>query len=184
MVVRIDDVNANTDFTDLYAQIELLSDLFDEIILGVNLISRSSDSGAVYPDLPLRNQIPTYFYDVDRTIDYECLESLSSFPKVSIVSHGLIHTKHGELSADAVAMSILTSCSLLGTKRFIPPFNNTSFVVKNICDGNGIELIGNNETTIWHSLETDKFNPLYPTWYYHPWRMTTQELSEKLGVRV
>lgn len=180
MIVRIDDVNANTDFRDFYQQLDILQPIFDEIILGVNLFSKSSSNGAIYPELPLRNHPQEYFYDVDRILYIETIESLLKIPKVSIVSHGLIHGMHSQMSKDAIQMSILTSCSMLKTKRFIPPFNEINETVKQVCESNGIEIIGNDERRLWHSLESEAFDPKYKFWYYHPWRINSEELFNSM----
>lgn len=180
MVIRVDDVNPNTDFEDFYDQLQILQEFFDEIILGVNIFAKSSNNGALYPELPLRGHEPKYFYNVDRMLSMDVIETLSSIPKVKIVSHGLIHGMHSQMSREAIEMSILTSCSFLGTKTFIPPFNEMSATGVQVCEENGIEIIGNYELRQWHSLETEIFDSKHKLWYYHPWRIKADELSERL----
>lgn len=176
MVVRLDDVNPNLDWDDLHEQVTILQDYFDEILLGVNLFGKESVNGAIHPCLPMKNQSTKYFYDVDRMVNMEIINTFSQMDKVEIVSHGLVHAMHSKLTKDAIEMSILTSCSFLGTKQFIPPFNEVNADVVAVCQENGIELIGNNDKYDWHSLETDTFSKDMKDWYYHPWRLNAEQL--------
>lgn len=176
---RIDDVSSNTDMIDLNKQIELLSLISDKIYLGVNILSRRSDNGSVYPDLPLRGHDRIYFYSVNQILS---LGSIKNNPKIELVSHGLIHGVHSQYSRDANEMSILTSCSLLKTNKFIPPFNEVNEETKSVCLANGIEIIGNNHDRIWKSLESEPFDSRHKFWYYHPWRLNSNDIAERIKI--
>lgn len=183
VVFRIDDVSPNTDMHELAKQLGVLKPYASTILLGVNLIAREASNGALYPDLPLRGQDRLYFYNADRMMRSEQIAELRALPSVKLASHGLIHGDHSKFGKDAVEMSIITSCALLDTRVFIPPFNETSQVVKLVCEDNNIEIVGNCEDRIWKSLESEPFDPNHKFWYYHPWRLNLDQLKKAMGVQ-
>ncbi len=173
VIVRVDDVSTNTDLYDLEDACKFLNkELGAQIIWCVNLYSKRAN-GSVYPDLPLKNKSLEYLCDVDQGFS-KCLPSW-----VDIASHGLIHAKHGELSRDAQIMSIKTSCSMLRTYKFAPPFMSINEETKKICFENGIELIDGNG---WRSMETEPFDQEQRLWYFHHWRMDSKKVKEWLRV--
>lgn len=161
--VRVDDVSPNTDMGDLNDTARYLRDtLKAEVIYGVTLFARKSESGSVYPDLPMRGRDFSYFCKVDKFFD-------PYIPRfVKIASHGLIHAEHGKLDRQTQELSIMVSCNLLRTRTFIPPFMSFNEDTFSVCRDNGIELITPDE---WTSMETNSFNPDVRSWYFHPWRM-------------
>lgn len=184
IVFRIDDVSPNTDMHELAKQMAIMKPHASTILLGVNLIARTAQSGALYPDLPLRSKDRLYFYEADRLMGSDLIDELKSLPKVKLASHGLLHGDHSRFGKDAVEMSILTSCALLNTRIFIPPFNETSETVKIVCKDNNIEIIGNCENRIWKSLESEPFDPAHKFWYYHPWRLNLEQFKKAMMVPV
>lgn len=178
---RIDDVSPNTDLDDLEIQIKMLSKVSNHIILGVNLFGRSATNGAVYPDIPLRGHDRLYFYNIDRIFNFAALHKLRLLPHVEIVSHGLVHNIHSQMSRDQIEASILMSCSLLNAKAFIPPFNEISAEVVSVCERNDIRLIMNESDRQWRSIESEPFDPSTKFWYYHPWRINSDRLKEILS---
>lgn len=175
VIIRIDDISANTNFIELRKQVGLIHDKGFQIIAGVTLFAKDSDDGAVYPGNPFKDRPNTYFWSVDKYINmqdvYDCGIGVDE-----IASHGLFHADHSRLDRDAQEESILTSCNLLKTYRFIAPFNRTNIETIDILDKNGIGLVNGDR---WKSLETDVFDEAHEFWYYHPWRLRTSELHNK-----
>lgn len=180
MIFRNDDVSANTDLKKLGRMYgHLMAEFPDcEIINGVSLFAKDSEDEALYPELPLKHHSLDWFYDVDKFINLKDLVNLQG----GIASHGLLHVDHSKLTAQAQAMSILTSCRFLDTKRFIPPFNCINEDTKRICNANGIELIGNLGEVEWRSLESLDFDPSHKHWYFHSWRVPVDEFERKIRV--
>lgn len=168
------DINPNTDFVKMNECYAVIKELFPtaEIISGVNLLGRENEEGSVYPHAPFKNNPVYWFYGVDNFIQVEDL------PKTTIASHGLIHVDHSKIDHDAQEMSILSSCSMLGTKIFIPPFNKFNEDTLQICEDNKIEIIISSYG--WKSLEHNAFDKNHEKWYFHSWRYNPTSLRETL----
>jgi hypothetical protein len=179
MIFRNDDVSSNTDIIEMR---EIYNVLFEEfpscsIISGVNIFSRSSNNGAVYQDLPLKSKSLDYFLKVNN------IYHPPKIYKVTIASHGLWHFDHTKVSKDLKKASIVTSCSLLGTSMFIPPFNKWDDGMDKICQDNGIEMIKSDEHG-WKSADINEFNPEHNFWYFHSWRWTADRMRDYLKSNV
>ena len=180
MIIRIDDASINTDMYDLRKQIDYWHKFVPSVkfIIGINLIAKSNNEFSVYPNPPFKKRDRPFFYDVDSIIDKSWFDDIA-VSRDEIASHGLIHVDHSLLSYDAQEMSIVSSCNILGSKKFIPPFNQYNAYTESVCKKYGIELIGNTDTIRWKSLETHDFDPNYEYWYYHPWRVNAHSLKRR-----
>lgn len=178
MIFRDDDINPNSDFLNVENCYKVIKDLFPkaEIISGVTIFGKANDLGSVYANPPFKTHSVKWFYDVDMFVLPEDL------PETTIASHGLIHVDHSRIDTDAQEMSILTSCNLLDTKIFIPPFNKFNEDTLQICEDNGIKILLSSEG--WKSLEFNKFDSKHDKWYFHSWRFTPETLREALNARV
>ena len=76
-------------------------------------------------------------------------------------------------------MSIITSCKFLETDIFVPPFTSYNEDTKSICESNGIRLCV--ESDGWKSLESEKFDPKHPLWFFHSWRYNPKTFSELIS---
>lgn len=162
LIIRVDDVSENTNHYDLEKSCEFLNrEIGAKIIWCINLYSKRAN-GSVYPDLPLKDKSLEYLCDVDQGY----VRTRPSW--IDVASHGLIHAKHGELSRDAQLISIKTSCSMLRTYKFAPPFMSYNEDTKDICFQNGIELI---DGIGWKSMESEPLDKDHRLWYFHQWRM-------------
>lgn len=171
LIFRVDDVSPNTDMADLNESAKFLYETFGgKIWYCVNLFSRESEYGSVYPNLPMRGRGFEYFCDVDRLLDSSDIPGF-----VDVVSHGLLHAEHGEMDRQAQYLSIMTSCNYLNTRIFVPPFMSYNRVTSEICSDNGIELIDGNG---WKSMETEPCDLFSKLWYFHPWRMNYSRIKE------
>lgn len=175
IIFRIDDVSANTDMESLKRMIFCIKESFNaRIILGVNLFSRYSPGGSVYPDVPFKNKSNSYFYDVNRfRCDFEFIDN-----DIELASHGLFHSDHSKLHRDAQEMSILSSCRFLNSSFFIPPFNRYNETTEDICISHGIKLLKMEDG--WKSLEHNEFDLAHTLWYFHPWRWTANSFKDKI----
>ena len=172
VIFRNDDVSPSSNFDDIEKIYGIIREKFptSRIWSCVTICSKGS-AGSVYPDLPLKDKSNTYLYNVDRL--WEHRENLGT-----IVSHGLLHVKHGKLCREAQEMSIVTSCNLLNTSIFVPPFTDYNRATQEICIDNGICLSSDKDG--WKSLETEKFDPNHDKWFFHSWRFTPESFAEKL----
>ena len=174
MILRIDDVSSNTDLTELKKILNyiVIVDQIKEVIVGINLFSKSNIFSSVYPNPPFKNKPMEYFYDVDSILP---LSVISSFGFVNIASHGLLHVDHSQIHRHAQEISIITSCNLLCTKKFIPPFNKYDYNTLSICNQYGIDVLKPEDG--WKSMDKsafvdNDFDINYKYWYMHPWRWT------------
>lgn len=175
VIIRNDDVSPNSNkkhIETMYSIIrEFLTDV--EIWSCVSPICKSAPNGSVYPELPLRNHDLPYFYNVD----YRVFWNITDIGAIStIVSHGLLHIDHTKVSRDAQKLSIMTSCSMLGTKIFVPPFSQHDANTEDICNREGIRLVKSSDG--WKSLESEPFDPNHPLWFFHSWRFTPETFRE------
>lgn len=175
IIFRNDDVSPNTDLASLEEMYLGIFSMFPdaEIWSCVTIFAKHNESGSVYPNPPFKNQPRGFFYDVDQ------LSAAFQFPGSKVVSHGLWHIDHSKASYELQEASILTSCKLLDTKIFVPPFNAWNPDTDLICARNDIQLIKYEEG--WKSLEHNQFDSDHSLWYLHSWRYTPESLMGKLS---
>lgn len=178
MIFRDDDINPNSDFDNVEKCYNVIRELFPEstIISGVNIFGKTNRTGSVYPNPPFKTHSVKWFYDVDLFILPEDL------PKTVIASHGLLHVDHSRIDYDAQEMSIVTSCRLLNSKIFIPPFNKFNEDTIRICKDNEISMIMSYDG--WKSMEFNKFDCSHNNWYFHSWRYSPEVLREYLNAGI
>lgn len=183
MIFRIDDVSQNTDMEELAAIVQIINDTYpgSEIWYCVNPICRSSFDGSVYPGVPFKGRDKLFFYNVNSVFSDERMWKLRTTGR--IVSHGLLHSDHSKLQYDAQEMSIVTSCNLLATNTFVPPFNYFNEATESVCRINKIKLIRSEEEG-WESLEYEKFDPTWGLWYFHPWRFNAESFKAALNGKI
>jgi hypothetical protein len=135
---------------------------------------------SVYPDLPLKDKTLDYFFYVDKAKSEESLSEYD-FDNMTIASHGLWHFDHTKVGNELKRASIITSCQLLSTDVFVPPFNRWDEEMARICSENGITMI-RSEQEGWKSFEHNKFDESHKFWYFHSWRWTPETLKGYLNV--
>lgn len=175
MIIRMDDVSANTDSTKLDDLCSTIMNFIPDahIWLGVTFFCKFDPKGAVYPQLPLKGKPLDFFFDVDRTAHGRELWH-------KVVSHGLWHLDHAKISSDLQEASILTSCNLLRADTFVPPFNSYNEETEQICRRHGIRLI-RSEIEGFKSFEWNQFDKMHERWYLHPWRWDSGSMREYLS---
>lgn len=176
IIFRNDDVTLNTDFLKLDEMYHTIySECPDaEIWSCVTVFSKNNDMGSVYPDPPFKSRSMEFFYDVNRACDNYFAPMNSR-----VVSHGLWHINHAQVGYELQEASIVTSCKVLDTDVFVPPFNAWNKDTELICIRHGIALI-KSASDGWKSLEHNDFDKEHKRWYLHSWRYTPQTLEAAL----
>lgn len=175
LVFRNDDINPSTDFVDLYRKYDVIKKKFpdSQIMSAVSLFGRSNNYGSVYSEVPFKEKPLPWFYDVDAFLG--SLQNIYG----NIASHGLFHVDHTKISKDAQEMSILSSCHLLKTKKFVPPFNRWNKETLLICSENNIQLVRIEEG--WKSLDFQPYDNSTNLWYFHSWKFTVKDFERTLN---
>lgn len=178
IIFRNDDISPNTNLEHVKDINRLIKKMPDtRVILGVSFFAKTNDDQTVYPEAPFKDMELSKFYNVDKYI--QSLHRIRShFIDCDIASHGLLHVDHSSIDYDAQEMSILTSCNILETRYFIPPFNKTNEDTIRICENNEIELLHDEH---WKSLDFNDFDPAHEKWYFHSWKFTDRTFEDKLA---
>lgn len=173
LIIRNDDVNFNTNpkkLGEIYGAIHsILPDA--EIWSVISIFGGRNSKGAVYGDLPLKDKDVNWFYKHS-----DCVMGNFGTPLFKVASHGLFHIDHSVVSRQTQEMSILSSCALLKTNLFIPPFNRSNQDTADICFDNDITLVSGG----WKSMDCEKFDLNHRLWYLHSWRWTAEKLKDYL----
>lgn len=173
MILRFDDVCINTDMTNANALADMWRNrMGGEIWYCVSpLVERSNDQ-RIYPKIYRAMSDYRIYYNVDAC-------GVPFVPHwVTVCSHGLVHVDHRLLDYSAKEMSIITSCNLLRSRIFVPPFNKWDADMVDICADNGIRLVRFEDG--WRSIEHEQYTESVRTWYLHPGNVTPSQLDEWL----
>ncbi len=100
----------------------------------------------------------------------------AAFASAVIASHGLIHVDHRLMGREAQELSIVASCSLVGAKIFVPPFNKWNRDTASVCDEHGIELVKFEDG--WRHVRFNAFDPSHDKYYLHTHDTTATWLRE------
>lgn len=182
-VYRFDDVSVNSNRDHTLAILDTF-DTFDKTmhcyLMAVSpLVSSAStavDKGRVFPPIFGAYSDHSIFYRMQRL----GLPELIDRRDVLYASHGLIHVDHRLLSYDAQEMSIVTSCHLVDSDIFVPPFNKWNEDTVKICDKHQIQLIKWEQG--WKCIEhnLDRSPSATHSWYLHDRELTTKQLADWL----
>jgi len=176
IIFRNDDVCKNTNIFKLKKVYDVLTTYFSDcrIINCINVISRKTNRGSVYDEVPFKDNPVKWFYDINQFMDKELIEQLP-FEKAS---HGLFHVDHTKIHRDTQLMSIMGSTSYIGTTMFMPPFARWNEDTQSVCRQCGIKLLTDGRQ--WKSLEFEKFDPEHKFWYFHSWRFDQSTMRKVL----
>lgn len=177
IIIRNDDVNPNTDYKELMEMYDIiLESVPDAEIWTVwsPVCKQVKGSSHLYPkdDYPLKQQPLDFFFKNANRLGLP----LDGGRYGKIASHGMLHFSHKNMPKDAQKMSIVTSCVLLNTKIFVPPFSEYDANTEAVCSDYGIRLVKCADG--WKSLESEPFNPDHPLWFFHSWRYTPETFRE------
>lgn len=176
---RFDDVciNSNMELTNsLTSHIINVFDGKAEIIWGVSpLVHDMSDyhgkaKQRIFPEILNAHSDWREFYQIDK-----CgIPPLRN--DVTLAGHGLWHVDHRLLHYSVQEASIITSCALVNSVIFIPPFNKYDSATQLICDEHGIELIKFEDG--WRSMEYNSYDIEHGKYYLHAREWTMEKLIE------
>lgn len=173
-VFRFDDICANSNMDEVREITDYLLSNFDcQVLWAVSPLVHKSESKnqRVFPKILTAKSDFRNFYEVDN------LGLINDIPKgVTLASHGLIHVDHRLLDYAAQEMSIVVSCSLVGNRIFVPPFNKWNKDTEAICKEHDINLIKFEDG--WLSMEHNKNIENHNLWYLHHWNFNLKQVKE------
>ena len=157
LTFRIDDVSVNTNPEKLKAMLRRILAHYPGslIVLGVSPMVQdmSGASGRaserIFPAIFNAHSDHRLFFKVRKCgIPAVVADVVAEFSlpgtngsRVQLAGHGLIHVDHRLLGQETQELSILTSCALLSTDLFIPPFNKWNQDTDAVCKRHGIHLV-------------------------------------------
>lgn len=168
MIFRFDDICINTDMGNAQTLVQAMSMRFpvpeiwwciSPLVSDMSEEKSAQDSQRVFKGVLKAYSDYRHFYKVEKC-------GIPTSPTcVKLASHGLLHVDHRLLSKESQELSIITSCSLIGTRIFVPPFNKWNEDTEEICKKKSIELVKFEDG--WRSAEHHKFDGK-GNWYLHP----------------
>jgi len=176
IIIRNDDVNPNTNYKELME----MYDVIEKFVPDVEIWSvycptcvRRPDSNLIYPKeyYPLRQQPQAQLM---KMVNHVSLP-LEGGAYRKIVSHGIYHVIHKNMSRDLQGASIIAACRFLRTNIFVPPYSEYDETTIDICSKHGITFVM--PSPEWKSLESEPFNPDHKKWFFHSWRYTVESLK-------
>lgn len=175
MKFRFDDICINTDMDKAMQIANSIHLRFpgSEIIFAVSPLVHKCNDERVFPKEYTAMSDYRNFYHPTR-LGVPKIESW-----ITVASHGLIHVDHRLLNHKAQEMSILTSCSLVNSKIFVPPFNKWNGYTDAICTEHGIELVKFEDG--WLSMEHNEFKRDHKLWYLHHRAFNMDKLNKWLS---
>lgn len=185
MIFRIDDVSLNTDQDGLAARMRTILERVPRahFMLAISPLVYSGRVDLAHPDELGERCFPRRWNALsDHRVFYQV--TAAGLPPtgipfahvVSLASHGLVHVDHRLLGREAQELSILASCSLVGTKRFVPPFNKYNADTIAICREHGIELVQFEHG--WRHVRHNAFDPEHSRYYFHTHDTSPEWFSE------
>jgi hypothetical protein len=175
LIFRNDDVNPSSNFKQTIDIYNIILKKFPnaQIYSCINIFGKKNIKGTVYPEtkIPIKTRM---FYDVDAIFDFGQLPHLHN-----IVSHGLLHFNHRLVTYDTQKFSILTSCSLLKTKIFIPPFWEWNEKTIKICTLNNITLWIDED---WINFDRETIDSSHTHYLFHSWKFTPETFAKQINL--
>jgi hypothetical protein len=173
IIFRIDDISVNTSEARLRAQIEILLQTYPDssVLLGVSpLVFNMDDAKGVAAERIFPKILNAYsdhrlYYKTEKLGIPDYVMQLCENQRIMKASHGLLHVDHRLMDRGAQELSILTSCALVGSNIFIPPFNKWNTDTEAICSEADIELIKFEDG--WRHLGYNKIDSSFTNKYYY-----------------
>lgn len=187
---RFDDISINTDVDKLLAMIKFLQDRFDPDWVDITLaVSPAVCDMGNYPGLEKERVFPKMlhtssdfreFYKVEKVGIPDFIWGLRSNPRFTLAAHGMVHVDHRLLSRKAQEMSIVTSCWLVKTHEFVPPFHKWNEKTERACKENGIML---HKFASWHMkhLLYHPFEKTESSYYLHTHDFTFEQFIQRFS---
>lgn len=169
--IRIDDISTKTDPERLEKFLDMFSMRFQnfQILLTVSIgtihIEEDPKSERVFP--PILNAMSDHrvFFNLTEIALPSWLPAVVNKFNCKVASHGLLHVDHRLLSKEAQEISIISSCSAIGTKIFVPPFNKYNHETIEVIKESKLQLV------VWESgwkhLSYQKLDQMVGNYYFH-----------------
>ncbi len=161
---RIDDLSVNTHPERFREMVRLLRERFPNCrIMGAvsPCVHDLTADERVFPAAWNRESDCRVFYKVRKMGVPEMLMHLCD----EIAAHGMAHVDHRLLPQSAQELSIVMSCSLVGSKVFCPPFHKFDRATEQVCSDHGIKLIKFHDKMT--HLKFEKVSPERDYYYFH-----------------
>ena len=184
---RIDDISLNTNPIKLAEITSLLKEKYVDckIMLAVSPIvfdmsnAQGLDSERPFPKILNAQSDWTGFFKGQVSGVPSWLHNLE-WQDFQLASHGLVHVDHRFLTLEAQEMSVLISCSIVGSKMFVPPFYKWDANTEQICAKHGLDLIKWEDG--WNHLAYQRVSTSSSgLFYFHTHDFSLEELSRKLS---
>lgn len=159
MIFRFDDICINSNPINDWALTDYLLEKGYKVIWAVSPLVNKGCGERVYPRVMNAFSDHRLFFNVDKAGIPEI------HPDVQKAGHGLWHIDHRLLSMELQEASILTSCSLIGARMFVPPYNKYNTDTISICKEHSIGIAMFEEG--WLSAEYNEFDEKHKKWYLH-----------------
>ena len=172
-IIRNDDVNPSSNFEHIKKMYSIILNKCPqaEIYSCINIFGQKNSKGTVY--LPTKIQIDYRdYFTIDSIFDFTQLPNLQN-----IASHGLFHMNHRIVTYDTQKFSIISSCNLLKTKIFFPPFWEWNEKTEKICTLNGIKLWVNED---WINIDRAVIDDNHDFYCFHSWKFTPESFARKI----
>lgn len=157
---RIDDVSINTNPIRLSEMVGMLRSAHPgcRVMMAVSPCVFKSNDERVFPSMLHREPDFRMFYKSNALgVPYEMVAMADV-----VAAHGMAHVDHRLLERSAQEMSIVMSCSLVGSRIFVPPFHKYDVDTIAVCEEFGIEL-----ARLHDGMSHLKFNKVGACDYYY-----------------
>jgi len=172
---RFDDVCCGSNSERDRQIVHLLTDAGATVIHALSVAVdkiESSRRERIFPKVWNAHSDPFIHYQLDQ------VQTPYKHARVTLASHGLVHVDHRLIHKEAQRLSIVLSCSLVGAKMFVPPFNKWNSDTEEVCKEHGIELVKFEDG--WLSMEYNDFDPAHELYYLHAREWTLDKVKEWL----
>jgi hypothetical protein len=169
MIFRIDDVSVNTDLEKLKKIVNTIGKAAPQakFLFAISPLvhdvskERVGDHERAFPRLLSAHSDHREMFSVRRLGLPEFKVGYSA----QLASHGLVHVDHRLMGREAQELSIVTSCALVDTSTFVPPFNKYNKDTIDVCEEHGIDLVKFEHG--WRHVRFNDFEPTHELYYLH-----------------
>lgn len=184
---RIDDVSINTDAAKLASMVGFLRSKMPECRIMLSVSPMVFDMSACEDPLMRERVFPAMWHTHSDFRDFYRMNKIGIPPVlealrreeggVEIASHGMVHVDHRLLKRSAQEMSIVTSCALLNTAYFVPPFHKFDERTEAICKEHKFMIIRYDQS--YTHLGYHPFDGRKTSYYFHTHDFSYQDFCAR-----
>jgi len=176
-VFRFDDVCIYSDMEMHNRMARFLMNRFQncQVVFAISPLLFKSEKykQRIFPKILNAHSDHTRYYQVDDV-------GLPDVPgAVTKAAHGLFHVDHRLLDKSVQEASIVASCSLSGSRIFVPPFNKWNSDTEEVCKHHGIQLVKFEDG--WRCMEYEEWDETHDLWYIHAREFTWDKFVRYFG---